>query len=80
MVLKAYGAFVATEILETGCTVENWNIGNEANFGFAGVSIGLKTAVNPKLEKVKGWQKNILPYLGNSWLKEHLFRVKRCIR
>lgn len=74
VVLKAYGTFVATEILNTGCTVENWNMGNEANFGFAGVSIGLKTAVNSKLEKVTGWQKNILPYLGNSWLKENLWK------
>jgi hypothetical protein len=74
VVLKAYGTFVATEILNTGCTVENWNIGNEANFGFAGVGIGLKTAVNPKLEGVTGWQKNILPYLGNSWLKENLWK------
>lgn len=74
VVLKAYGTFVATEILNTGCTVENWNIGNEANFGFAGVSIGLKTAVNPKLEGVTGWQKNVLPYLGNSWLKQNLWK------
>ncbi len=35
--LKAYGEIVATEILRTGCTVENWNSGNEANYGFAGV-------------------------------------------
>lgn len=73
VVLEAYGKFVAIEILKTGCTVENWNIGNEANFGFAGVGIGLKTAVNPKLEKVSTWQKNILPYLGNSWLKKNLW-------
>ncbi|MBE5993501.1 MAG: hypothetical protein E7247_14080 [Paenibacillaceae bacterium] len=53
--------------------MENWNIGNEANFGFAGVGIGLKTAVNPELEKISSWQKNILPYLGNSWLKKNLW-------
>lgn len=51
-VLEAYGAFVAESILRTGCTVQNWNLGNEANFGFAGISLGLKTAVNPKLEQV----------------------------
>ncbi|WP_313072278.1 glycosyl hydrolase 53 family protein [Lacrimispora sp.] len=73
VVLEAYGKFVATEIIKTGCTVENWNIGNEANFGFAGVGIGLKTAVNPELEKISSWQKNILPYLGNSWLKKNLW-------
>lgn len=64
---------MAAEILKTGCTVENWNIGNEANFGFAGVGIGLKTAVNPELEKIGSWQKNIFPYLGNSWLKKNLW-------
>ncbi|MBQ4365905.1 MAG: glycosyl hydrolase family 53, partial [Clostridia bacterium] len=51
-VLEAYGAFIGEAILETGCTVNDWNLGNEANFGFAGISLGLKTAVNPKLEKV----------------------------
>ena len=37
-VLEAYGTFVAEAILSTGCTVNNWNLGNEANFGFAGIS------------------------------------------
>ena len=37
-VLEEYGAFVAEAILQTGCTVNNWNLGNEANFGFAGIS------------------------------------------
>lgn len=49
-VLEQYGEFIAGEVLKTGCTVEYWNLGNEANFGFAGVNLGLKTAVNPKLE------------------------------
>lgn len=52
IVLKAYGKFLATNILDTGCTVNNWNLGNEANFGFAGVSFGLKTAVNKNLENL----------------------------
>ena len=51
VVLEAYGTFVAEAILNTGCTVNNWNLGNEANFGFAGISMGLKTAVDPKLVK-----------------------------
>lgn len=74
VVLQAYGTFVATEILKTGCYVENWNLGNEANFGFAGVSIGLKTAVNPKLERVKVWQRNVLPFIGTGWLKKNLWK------
>ena len=48
-VLEQYGELVAEEILDTGCTVEYWNIGNEANFGFAGVNVGLETQVNPNL-------------------------------
>lgn len=74
VVLEAYGKFVAEEILKTGVKVENWNIGNEANFGFAGVNVGLKTAVNPKLERISGSVKNILPILGTSWLKDNLWK------
>ena len=37
--LKAYGKFLAKEILNKGCTVNNWNLGNEAKFGFAGVRV-----------------------------------------
>ncbi|WP_158584697.1 glycosyl hydrolase 53 family protein [Lachnotalea sp. AF33-28] len=48
-VLEQYGELVAREVLATGCRVEYWNLGNEANYGFAGVNLGLKTAVNPKL-------------------------------
>ena len=43
--------------MKIGCTVNNWNLGNEANFGFAGVSLGLKTAVNKKLESVPGFMR-----------------------
>lgn len=74
VVLEAYGELVATEILKTGCRVDNWNIGNEANFGFAGVSVGLKTAVNPKLENVSDTVKNILPILGTGWLEENVWK------
>jgi len=37
-VLRDYGAFVARKILATGARVEIWNLGNEINFGFAGVA------------------------------------------
>lgn len=73
-VLGAYGKSVATEILKTGCTVKCWDIGNEANFGFAGVNVGLKTAVNPKLAKVPNWEKYILPILGTNWLENNLWK------
>ena len=61
IVLKAYGKFLATNILDTGCTVNNWNLGNEANFGFAGVSFGLKTTVNKNLENLSDFLRYILP-------------------
>lgn len=73
VVLKAYGKFVATEILKTGATVENWNIGNEANFGFAGVNLGLKTAVNPKLESFPMSMRYMLPIFGTGWLKNNVW-------
>jgi glycosyl hydrolase family 53 len=36
---RAYGALVATEILATGARVEIWDIGNEVDFGVAGLSV-----------------------------------------
>ncbi len=74
VVLKAYGKFLAKEILNTGCTVENWNLGNEANFGFAGVSLGLKTAVNPKLEKQADFMRYLLPLFNPSWLENNIWK------
>ena len=73
-VLEAYGYFVSSAILDTGCTVNCWNIGNEANFGFAGVSLGLKTAVNPKLENVSGFKRYMLPLFGTHWMKENIWK------
>jgi arabinogalactan endo-1,4-beta-galactosidase len=37
-VLQSYGAYVAREILATGAQIEIWDLGNEVNFGFAGVA------------------------------------------
>jgi len=36
--LRAYGSFVAREILATGAKVNIWDIGNEIEWGFAGVA------------------------------------------
>lgn len=73
-VLEAYGAFVGEAILETGCTVHNWNLGNEANFGFAGISMGLKTAVNPNLEKQPSFMRYLLPTFGVGWLERNVWQ------
>ena len=74
VVLEAYGEFVAEAILNTGCTVGNWNLGNEANFGFAGISMGLKTAVDPKLEKAGTLKKYTAPVFARGWLKKHVWK------
>ena len=73
-VLEAYGEFVAEAILGTGCTVNNWNLGNEANFGFAGISMGLKTAVDPKLAKAGTLKKYTAPVFARGWLKKHVWK------
>jgi len=74
VVLEAYGEFVAEAILGTGCTVNNWNLGNEANFGFSGISMGLKTAVDPKLEKAGTLKKYTAPVFARGWLKKHVWK------
>ena len=73
-VLEAYGEFVADSILATGCTVNNWNLGNEANFGFAGISMGLETAVNPKLKKAKKMKRYLAPTFSRGWLKKNVWQ------
>ena len=73
-VLEAYGEFVAEAILSTGCTVNNWNLGNEANFGFAGISMGLETAVDPKLAKAGTLKKYTAPVFARGWLKKHVWQ------
>ncbi len=74
IVLEAYGAFIGEAILNTGCTVNNWNLGNEANFGFAGISMGLKTAVNPKLQKASNIKKYLAPVFARGWLKRNVWQ------
>ncbi|WP_372631140.1 glycosyl hydrolase 53 family protein [Cohnella sp.] len=72
-VLKQYGQLVAKELKMAGCKVDYWNLGNEANFGFAGVSVGLKTAVNPILETTTLWDMFVLPSFGAEWLKDNVW-------
>ncbi|MBO4580796.1 MAG: glycosyl hydrolase 53 family protein [Bacteroidales bacterium] len=73
-VLEAYGAFIGEAVLNTGCTVNNWNLGNEANFGFAGISMGLETAVNPKLKKAGNLKKYTAPVFARGWLKRNVWQ------
>lgn len=71
-VLEQYGELVAEEVLATGCTVEYWNLGNEANFGFAGVTVGLETAVNPELATKSVYDMYALDHIGADYLKENV--------
>ena len=74
VVLEAYGAFVAEAILSTGCTVNNWNLGNEANFCFAGIGIGAETAVDPKLAKAGTLKRYLASVFSTWWLKKHVWQ------
>ena len=73
VVLEAYGAFLAEEILKTGCTVNNWNLGNEANFGFAGIGMGTETAVDAKLGKASAMKRYMASVFSVWWLKKHVW-------
>lgn len=73
-ILYEYGRFLAGELLKTGAVINNWNLGNEANFGFAGISLGLKTAVNPKLSKVPDFARYLLPLFNPGWLEKNIWR------
>ena len=72
-VLEAYGEFVADSILATGCTVNNWNLGNEANFGFAGIGMGVKTAIDAKLGKASAMKRYMASLFATWWLKKHVW-------
>ena len=73
-VLEAYGEFVADSILATGCTVNNWNLGNEANFGFAGVGMGVETAVDSELGKASAMKRYMASVFSVWWLKKHVWQ------
>lgn len=75
-VLEAYGAFIGEAVLGTGCTVNDWNLGNEANFGFAGIGLGLETAVNPALKAVSDEEKYRLALFDTDWLEENLWKYE----
>lgn len=73
VVLEAYAEFVADAILATGCTVNNWNLGNEANFGFAGVGMGAENAVDAKLGKASAMKRYMAALFSVWWLKKHVW-------
>ena len=75
-VLEIYGEFVADSILTTGCTVNDWNIGNEANFGFAGIGIGTPNSFDKKLAKAGQMKRYMSSLFGLRWLKKHVWNYE----
>ena len=72
-VLEIYGEFVADSILATGCTVNDWNLGNEANFGFAGIGIGTPNAFDQTLAKAGPMKRYMSSLFSLWWLKKHVW-------
>ena len=72
-VLEIYGEFVADSILATGATVKDWNLGNEANFGFAGIGIGTPNSFDQKLAKAGPMKRYMSSLFSLWWLKKHVW-------
>ena len=75
-VLEIYGEFVADSILATGCTVNDWNLGNEANFGFAGIGIGTPNSFDQKLAKAGQMKRYMSSLFSLNWLKKHVWKYE----
>ena len=72
-VLEIYGEFVADSILATGATVNDWNLGNEANFGFAGIGIGTPNSFDQKLASAGPMKRYMSSLFSLWWLKKHVW-------
>lgn len=75
-VLEIYGEFVADSILATGCTVNDWNLGNEANFGFAGIGIGMPNSFDRQLAKAGVMKRYMSSLFGLGWVKKHVWKYE----
>ena len=75
-VLEIYGEFVADSILATGCTVNDWNLGNEANFGFAGIGIGMPNSFDKKLANAGAMKRYMSSLFSLGWLKKHVWKYE----
>ena len=72
-VLEYYGEFVADSILATGATVNDWNLGNEANFGFAGIGIGTPNSFDQTLARAGQMKRYMSSLFSLWWLKKHVW-------
>ena len=73
-VLEIYGEFVGDSILATGATVNDWNLGNEANFGFAGIGIGVANSFDRKLANAGPMKRYMSSLFSLWWLKKHVWK------
>ena len=72
-VLEIYGEFAADSILATGATVNDWNLGNEANFGFAGIGIGVPNSFDRTLANAGAMKRYMSSLFSLWWLKKHVW-------
>ena len=75
-VLEIYGEFIGDSILATGATVNDWNLGNEANFGFAGIGIGMPNSFDQALAKAGVMKRYMSSLFGIGWLKNHVWKYE----
>jgi hypothetical protein len=81
--LAQYGALVARQVLSTGVHVNYWDLGNEVEWGVAGVAVkGLDpadyrppTAIDPAIGQMSAVQLLSMPEADRiAWLQQHLWR------
>ena len=75
-VLEIYGEWIADSILATGVTVNDWNLGNEANFGFAGIGIGTPNSFDRKLANAGPMKRYMSSLFSVWWLKKHVWKYE----
>ena len=80
--LRRYGALVARQILSTGVHVNYWDLGNEVEWGVAGVAIrsfnqagySPPTAIDPAIGQMSAVQLLSMPEGDRiAWLQQHLW-------
>lgn len=80
--LRHYGALVARQILSTGVRVNYWDLGNEVDYGVAGVAVksfdptgySPPDAVDPAIGQMTVLQLLVMPEADRiAWLQQHLW-------
>lgn len=73
-VLRAYGDLLGALLRETGCRIDHFNLGNEANFGFAGLGAGLEAAAAPELADLTDPRRHFQrALLQPGWFARHVW-------